>query len=186
MDKETLYKMLDIESPGDFQYFENIADLLECGEHIEYDDLYRLLKETDKEILARLIYDYFEELSDFVPQDAAELYVLLDKIKLSLMGMARTADSGEESVLAGLAEETDRFRQWYSLGSSVVCSEIGSGKEEEHTLRDAIGALRLEKLEGDKYEYDFSACLDYPLDEYAMSFGDMIAAAEEEGEGEEQ
>ncbi|MFR2966194.1 MAG: hypothetical protein ACLTK0_07325 [Anaerovoracaceae bacterium] len=89
MDREMLYKMLDIEEPADFQYFENLAELLECDEHIEYEDLYSLLKEVDKEILAQLIHDYFEEVSDFVPQDAAELFLLLDKIKLSLIGMVR-------------------------------------------------------------------------------------------------
>ena len=89
MDREMLYKMLDIEEPADFQYFENLAELLECDEHIEYEDLYSLLKEVDKEILAQMIHDYFEEVSDFVPQDAAELFLLLDKIKLSLIGMVR-------------------------------------------------------------------------------------------------
>ena len=57
MDREMLYKMLDIEEPADFQYFENLAELLECDEHIEYEDLYSLLKEVDKEILAQLIHD---------------------------------------------------------------------------------------------------------------------------------
>ena len=40
MDRDLLYQMLDIESPSDFQYFENLSDLLECDEYIEYDDLY--------------------------------------------------------------------------------------------------------------------------------------------------
>ena len=181
MDREMLYKMLDIEEPADFQYFENLAELLECDEHIEYEDLYSLLKEVDTEILAQLIHDYFEEVSDFVPQDAAELFLLLDKIKLSLIGMVRNSD--EENVLSNLTEELNRFRLWYSLDSSVICTAVGSelengGREEEHTLRDALTYSRLEKLDGDKYEYDFSACLDYPLDEYIMSFGDIISAAE--------
>ncbi len=190
MDKETLYKMLDIEEPGDFQYFENLAELLECDEYIEYEDLYSLLKDVDKETLAQLIHDYFEELSDFVPQDASELFLLLDKIKLSLIGM--TKNSEEENVLAGLAEELDRFRIWYSLDSSVMCTPIGaetestgktSTSEEEHSLRDALAYSRLEKLDGDKYEYDFSRCIDYPIDEYIMSFGDIISAAESDGDG---
>lgn len=187
MDKESLYQMLDIEEPGDFQYFENFADLIECGEDISYDDLYALIKEVDKENLSRLIHDYFEELSDFVPSDAAELFILLDKIKLSLMGMAKNSEEEEEeNVLTSLAEELNRFRLWYSAGSSAVCTVIGKEKEEEYTLRDALAVSRLEKLDGDKYSYDFSQCLDYPIDEYIMSFGDIISASEAEEETDEQ
>ena len=53
MDKDKLYQMLDIEEPEDFQYFENIASLLECDEEIRYDDLYALLKDVDKDQLAQ-------------------------------------------------------------------------------------------------------------------------------------
>ena len=35
MDKEKLYEMLDIDTPADFQYFEDLAELLECDEEIE-------------------------------------------------------------------------------------------------------------------------------------------------------
>jgi len=180
MDKELLYQLLDIEEPGDFQYFENLAALLECDEYIEYDELYILFKEVDKDILAQLIHDYFEELSDFIPEDAAELFILMDKIKLSLMGMARNSE--EENILSGLTEELNRFRLWYSLDSSVICRTIDGGREEEHCLRDALAVARLEKLEGDKYTYDFSACTDYPLDDYIMSFSDIISAESDDSE----
>ena len=43
MDKDRLYELLDIEEPEDFQYFENIAALLEADEEIDYDALYALL-----------------------------------------------------------------------------------------------------------------------------------------------
>lgn len=181
MDKEMLYNMLDIDEPADFQYFENISELLEYDGHIEYEDLYSLLRDVDKGVLAQLIHDYFEELSDFVPGDASELFLLLDKIKLSLIGMTKNSD--EEKVLSNLTEELNRFRLWYSADSSVVCSAVGGGREEEHPLRDALAFSRLEGIGGDKYEYDFSACMDYPLDEYIMSFGDIISASEENEEG---
>ena len=34
MNREKLYEYLDIESPQDFEYFENMAALLECEEDI--------------------------------------------------------------------------------------------------------------------------------------------------------
>ena len=43
---------------------------------------------------------------------------------------------------------------------------------------------RLEKIDGDRYSYDFSQCIDYPLDEYIMSFADVAAAAEEPDDAE--
>lgn len=35
----------------------------------------------------------------------------------------------------------------------------------------------MEKLDGDKYYYDFERCRDYDLDDYLMSFADMIAVS---------
>ena len=47
-------------------------------------------------------------------------------------------------------------------------------------MRDALVCARLEALEGTKYQYDFSECSDYELDEYIVSFGDMLAAEDSE------
>lgn len=182
MNKELLYQMLDIESPADFEYFENLADLLECEEEIEYNELYALLRDIDRDTLQQLIHNYFEEITDFVPGDAAELFILMDKIKLSLMGMVKNSD--DESVLANLTDEVERFRCWYSIDSRVICTAIADGEEQEVTVRDALGLARLENLEGDKYTYDFSECTAYELDEYVMSFGDIISASEDEGDSE--
>ena len=46
MDRERLYEILDIEEPAEFDYFENIAALLECDENIGYEELYGLLQEV--------------------------------------------------------------------------------------------------------------------------------------------
>lgn len=180
MDREELYELLDIDSPADFEYFENLAALLECDEYIEYEDIYALMEGVDKETFSGLVDNYFEEITDFIPGDAAELYTLLDKVKLSLMGLAKSCD--EEDLITHLAEEVDRFRKWYSMDSVVICTSILTDREEEKTLRDAIVLARLEGLDGEKYTYDFSDCLDYHLDEYIMSFGDIVAASLEEDE----
>ena len=179
MDRDELYELLDIEAPSDFEYFENLAALIECEEHIEFEDLYALLKDVNKESLLTLISNYFEEISDFIPGESADFYLLMDKIKLSLMGLTKNSDD-EENILVNLVEELNRFRIWYSCDSEVYCRVISDNTEISHTLRDALILARLEKIDGDKYEYDFSKCLDYQLDEYIMSFGDVIGAAEEE------
>ena len=92
--------------------------------------------------------------------------------------MAKNED--EASAKANLAEELNRFRNWYSVGSKVVCSSVITGRERIENLRDALILSRLEKLDGDKFYYDFDSCKDYKLDDYIMSFADVIAAAHEE------
>lgn len=178
MDKEKLYELLDIEEAADFEYFENMAALLECSEYIPYEEIFALIKDVDKDTLIMLLDNYFEELSDFIPGEDTEFFILMDKIRLSLMGLAKNSD--EESVMVNLAEELNRFRNWYSSESEVMCRSIADDREEVHTLRDALTLARLEHIQGDKYMYDFSSCLEYELDEYIMSFGDVIAASERE------
>lgn len=178
MDREELYELLDIEEPSEFEYFENLAALLECDEHIEYEDVYALMDGVDKSSMVTLLDNYFEEISDFIPGESAEFFLLMDNIKRSLMGLAQNADK-EENLIAHLAEEINRFRIWYSIDSEVAARAISDGIERYYTLRDAIALARLEKIDGDKYEYDFHNCLEYNIDEYIMSFADILAAEEE-------
>ncbi|MBQ8562626.1 MAG: hypothetical protein IJ443_01890 [Firmicutes bacterium] len=176
--KDTLYELLDIDVPTDFQYFENLAALLECEDDIDNQVLAQLLDGVDKKILAELLHSYFEEMTDFLPADAAEAYGILERIKLCLMGLARNCE--EEELLANLVEEMERFRIWYSVESRVYCTSIVSGEEEILPIRDAVTLARSESLANDKYEYDYSECLDYKLEEYIMNLGDLVAAELEE------
>jgi hypothetical protein len=182
LNKENLYALLDIEEAADFQYFENLAALFECEEEIQEAALFQLISDVDKQVLSELIHNYFEEMTDFLPGDAAEVYSLLERIKLALMGLARGSEQ-EENLMVNLAEELERFRRWYADESRVICTPIKEPAGETAVpMRDAVTMARIEKLEGDKYEYDFSQCMDYPLEEYIMSLGDMVAAEYEEEE----
>ena len=178
MDKEKLYELLDIDTPTDFQYFENLAALLECEEDIEEQVLYSLVEEVDKQVLSDLIYNYFEEMTDFLPGDAAETFGIMERIKFALIGLARNCD--EEDLLVNLADELDRFRRWYSVDSRVYGTSISDGEEISVPVRDAVVLARSESLTGDRYEYDYSECQDYPLEEYIMSLGDLAASQMEE------
>ena len=53
--KAELYELLDIDVPSDFQYFENLAALLECENEIDSQVLAQLLDGVDKKILAELL-----------------------------------------------------------------------------------------------------------------------------------
>ena len=177
MTKEELYEILDIDSPADFQYFENLAAFLECDEEPEYEDFAEKIKVVDNYTLAQLIGDYFEEISDFIPESETELFTIFDNVRRSLVGMSRNCN--DETTQTKLADEMERFRRWYSQDSRAYLTGLGETEDEEITLRDALVCSRLEALGGDKYEYDFSECLSYPLDEYIVSFGDMLAMGDD-------
>lgn len=176
--KDALYELLDIDVPADFQYFENLAALLECEDEIDDQVLAQLLDGVDKKILAELIHNYFEEMTDFLPGDAAEAYGILERIKFALMGLARNCE--EEDLLPKLTEEMERFRIWYSVESHVYCTSILTGEEQVLPVRDAVTLARAENITKEKFEYDYSECLDYSLEEYIMNLGDLVAAEMEE------
>lgn len=178
MRKEDFYELLDIDYPAEFQYFENLAAFLECDEELEYEDVAELFQGVDKDTLAQLVDNYFEELTDFVPGSETGVYGILDNVRRALMGMARNCD--DDTMETKLADELERFRRWYSVDSRVYLTNLGTMDEQEFTLRDALVNARIEKLDGDKFQYDFSECENYVLDEYIVSFGDMIAANEAE------
>ena len=152
MTKQEFYELIDIESPKDFQYFENLAAFLECEEELEYEHVAQLVKDIDKNVLCELVEEYFEEISDFVPDDENEVFEILENVRRAFNGMARNGN--DETIVTKLADDLERFRQWYSVDSQVYLTEIGSLEEKEVTLRDAIVAARLEKIDGDKYRRD--------------------------------
>ena len=175
MTKEEFYELLDIETAEDFKYVENVSQYLECEDEIEFSDLAELIKDVDRTEAAGLFDDYFEEIMEFIPEEETEVYSLFTNIRRSLTGLIMNAD--EVSTEAKIAEELERFRRWYSIDSKVYLSPQDITGEREETLRDAIFTKRMESLGGDKYFYDFTEAMDYPLDEYVMTFGDMIRLA---------
>lgn len=183
MNYETLLEYLQLEEPAEFEFFENLADLIEADMEIAPEAVYPLFNGADKEVLGRLFESYFEDLLKSVPEEEAELYMLLDSVKMALMGMCRNIEEEKDLVL--LADEFCRFRNWYSIESVVWVedSEASAAREAEMPLRDALSLVRLERLDGERYEYDFEGALDFEIDQYTMSFADLLQ--EETGEEDE-
>ena len=183
MTKQEFYELLDIETAEDFKYVENVAQYLECDDDIEFEDVAALVAELDKVEASGLFDDYFEEIMEFLPEAETEVYSLFTNIRRSLSGMLKNAD--EMSTEAKIAEELERFRKWYSLDSKVYLTGIKDMSEREDTLRDALFTKRMEALGGEKYYYDFTEAMDYPLEEYVMTFGDMMTLAEDREDPDE-
>lgn len=182
MTKQEFYDLLDIETAEDFKYVENVAQYLECDDDIEFSHVAELLGELDKDEAAGLFDDYFEEIMDFIPEAETEVYSLFTNIRRSLTGMLKNAD--EVSTEAKIAEELERFRRWYSMDSKVYLTDVSGMAEHDETLRDALFSKRMEPLGGGKFFYDFTEAMDYPLEEYVMTFGDMMTLAEDREEAD--
>ena len=171
---EALLDYLELSDASEFEYFENLADLVEADMEIEPELIYKLLEEADMEIFAELTENYFEDLLQAVPEDAMELYTLLDSVKMALMGMAKNLEEEKDLVL--LSDEFSRFRNWYSLESQVWVQELSESSRAESclSLRDALTLSRMEALGGEKYEYYFDEVLKFEMDQYTMSFADLM------------
>ena len=61
MNRDELYQILDIVAPEEFEYYENLAALLEADEVIDVQLILELVKELDMESLADMFDSYFEE-----------------------------------------------------------------------------------------------------------------------------
>ncbi len=178
MDFTELLAYLELDSAAEFEYFEAMADLVECDEYIEQEAVYALFEGADETMISELLEDYFEDILEGLPEDSGEIYSLLHQIKLSLIGLAgnRGAGGEEESDLRRLVDEFCRFRQWYSEDSDVELTPDDGGAVLHQCLRDAITTARMQRLGGPSYRYSFEESLLYELDSYTMSFAELAAA----------
>lgn len=181
MNYNELLVYLDIDSPEEFRYFEMMADLIESEDDIELEGIYQIFKYADKEEISKLLDQYFEEITNALPDDSDEVFSLLDQIRLLLIGLTDNAE--DDSDFRVLADEFNRFRLWYAFDSQV---EIMSEDDEDcdaveyMCLRDAITTARIDKINGKSHRYNYENALDYEIDSYTMSFANLIAAEGDE------
>ncbi len=168
MDLNELFDIVDIESTEDFKYFDNFAALIESEEYIPNEVLYELFSNVDVYVLSELADNYFEDIMEGVPEEEADLFTLLDNIRRVLKGYAENTDDERSIVL--FTDEISRFRNWYNFDTEVNCQNRKTRVANTVPIKEALVLYRIEKLREDEYMYDFSECLDYPLDEYVMSF----------------
>jgi hypothetical protein len=179
MDLDALLKLLEIDSPQDFTYFEQFAELAESDEDIPLDTLASLFSEVDKDALAELIDAYFEDVLNNIPDESSDIYTLLTTIGKALMGLAQTEEL--EEAHGRFAEEFDKFRTWYTNESEVHCINKDDNSELDLPVLQAMALFRAEHLNNEEYSYDFSEALDYPIDEYIVPL-DVLEMSEAEDE----
>lgn len=180
MDYYELLEFLDLDDATQFEYFEAMADIIECEDYIEQEALFQLFDGADNTMIEELIQDYFEDILDGLPDNSGEIFSLLHQIKLCLLGIISQAE--DDSDMRKFTDEFYRFISWYSHESEVELVSEDDSIPIYCNIRDAITASRMEKLGGEKYRYDFENSLDYQLDSYTMSFTELMEA-EDNNEG---
>lgn len=177
MNYEDLMTYLDLEDPSELEYFETMADLIESEEYIEQEALFELFYNANKNKVSMLIDEYFEEISNGLPDDSDGIYSLLDQMRLCLIGLAENGI--DESDIRLFTDEFSRFREWYVYESQVevIPDEGPSGFQ---CVRDAIATARAEKVGGCEYRYDFEQALSYEIDSYTMSIAELAAFEEDD------
>ena len=181
MSYEELLEYLDIESAEEFIYFEAMADLIESDEYFEQELLYRLFDGADNASVSEILHDWFEELFNGLPDDSGEIFSLLQQINMCLEGLIMNAE--DEGELRRFTDEFCRFRNWFSIESDVELLPEAGGEPRHQCLRDAVTTARIEKLDGEKFRYNFEDALEYELDSYTMSFADLVASEDEYNDG---
>lgn len=168
MDMTQLYRIVDVESPDEFKYYDNMSALLESEEYIETEDIAELLFEIDLEILEETMDTFFEEYLTHIPDEESDLYILIEEIKRVMMGRITNLNSEDAAYM--LAEEINRFRKWYVLDTNAF--DLKSGYEV--TMMDARYNIASSKFTGEEFKYDYSTAYDYEFDGYDVAVSDMI------------
>ncbi len=172
MNREEFYELIDIESPEDFKFYDNIENLVEADEPWEADVLLPVIRETDSDTLKEMIKEYFQSLMERLPEDHTELYTLIYNAGRTIRGLVGGDDLNREDDLRRLSHELERFSRWFSKDSKVEMKDMDSGEVSSMPLRDALAHMALEKLGIGNYIFDFDEALDYEIDEYVVNLTD--------------
>ena len=168
MNKDELYQILDIVAPEEFQYYENLASLLEADEVIDAQLILKLIRELDLDLLAEMFESYFEEWNKSIPDEMTELYVTVDTAKRSIMGNFNEYMTDED--YSSLADAIYDFRRWYIITPHVIDNDTG----EEINVRDARYNLSASRYTGEICNYNFNDAYEYEGDSYSVKLSDII------------
>ena len=168
MDKTTFYNILNIDSPDEFVYFENLAALLEEDNYIEANLVKDLLKDVDMELVAECTENYFEEFLKAIPDDETSLYITVESIQRAFVDMMTEEMNSDDISL--LADELVRFRKWY-VQDTLAYDNI---KKEEVSVRDARYDIQAAKLLGEKTDIDWRNAYDYEVNGAGVRISEII------------
>jgi len=164
MNKKDLYNLVDIDTPSDFAYFEQMADLMETEDYISEEDFSLVLSEVDGETASDLVENYFEDLTNAVPDEENDIVSLIDSVKQNLLLCTQNLD--DVNVRADFSSQLFYFYQWFhNKGNASVDGKPCS-------IFAAVTEHRAEKLGFEEHRYDFSAgSVNYELEDISLNLG---------------
>lgn len=170
MNRDKLYEILDIKAPVEFEYYENLAALLEADEHIDIVLIEDLLKEINLYDLQDMFQSYFDEFAKIIPDELAEFYIAVETAKKSIMsGFNKNMNDEDFRFLSTAIYD---FRKWYVMEPHV--KDLDSGIE--LNVRDARYNLSASRFTGDVCNYNFEDAYDYSAEAYSVKIADIIEA----------
>ena len=177
MDKVRFYRILDIDSADEFQYYENLSALLEEDEYIEENLIKDLIRNVDRDKFAEHINSYFDGFLDHLPDNETDLYVMVESMGRVFDGLIM--EDMSDADIDALASEISKFRKWYVHDLNAFNKLTG----EETSVRDARFDLAAAKLLGEDADYDFRLALDYDIDGFDVRVADILSASLESENG---
>lgn len=177
MNEKDLLDLLDLAELDEINYFDPFAALIECEKEIPFELFYSVLSYINKRTLADLIDSYFEDVLQGIPDEHVDLYTQFSTIKQSLLFHLKSRGKDSWTLFV---EELFRFRTWYVFDCLIACVRLKDGEQTTVSVSEALALSRLEKLNEDRYNYDFFNCTDYPLEEYSMPIEPDVEDLDEE------
>lgn len=168
MDRDRLFKKLDIDSAEDFQYYESFDALMEEDEHIEEELLKYVVSESDKELLANHVNHFFDSFLSNIPDDETELTIIVETFKNNISNLM--SDNMGEDEVSDLAAELYGFRRWYVIDHNAFDETEGK----EISVRDARYEIMAAKFLNELKSIDFGKALTNGPDAYSVKLRDII------------
>ena len=165
MTEKELYGLLEIDSPEDVEYFEQLADLLECDEEIPEDLFRHALSAIRAENAGEFAENYLAELTNAIPEGIAaeDLSEALEAMQQRLMLLAEDLDEGENR--ADFLTELYKLRNWLHEEGGAT---IDGGP---CTMLEAFTEMRAEKLGVAEHSYGLDSFPDLMPEEISYNLG---------------
>ena len=165
MNRNDLYALLEIDSPEDVEYFEQLADLLETDEDIAENLFRHVLSAIRAENAGEFAENYLKEMTDAIPEGAAaeDLTEAIGAMEQRLLLLAEDID--EEQSREDFATELYKLRNWLHEEGGAAIDGVPC------TLLEAFTEMRAEKLGLASHEYGLDRFPDLTPEEISYSLG---------------
>lgn len=167
MKRDELYSLIDIETPSDFKYYENLELLLENDKNIDSYLLEELFYSLNWEQLIDLFKSYFDEVIRILPDNEDDLYIKFDVIKRKFLGILEREKDRENVKI--LVSEIESFKKWFIEDRLVKCND-----DKNTSIYDAIYDIYASKLLNNDCKYDFLNINEYKIDAFEIKISKLI------------